>query len=81
MLTEVLAVSLGPEVRVNAIAPGPILRDEGNSPEKWEKIGARLPVGHTGDPADVARAVAFLAAQPFITGAVLRVDGGEALLG
>ncbi|MCC7209968.1 MAG: SDR family oxidoreductase, partial [Anaerolineae bacterium] len=81
MLTETLALSLGPEVRVNAVAPGPVLRDEGNSPERWAQIGARLPVGRTGDPADVARAVAFLAAQPFITGEVLRVDGGEALLG
>jgi NAD(P)-dependent dehydrogenase (short-subunit alcohol dehydrogenase family) len=79
-LTEVMALSYGPDVRVNAIAPGPVLRDEANSPEKWEKIGQGLPVKHTGHPNDVARAVAFLAAQPFITGATLQVDGGEGLL-
>lgn len=80
MLTEVLALSLGPTIRVNAIAPGPILRDEGNSPEQWAKTGQRLPLQRTGEPEDVAQAVVFLATQPFITGATLRVDGGEALI-
>ncbi len=79
-LTEVLALSLGPDIRVNAIAPGPILRDVGNTPERWAEIGRRLPVGHTGDPQDVAQAVVFLATQPFITGETLRVDGGEYLV-
>jgi pteridine reductase len=78
-LTEVLALSLGPDIRVNAIAPGPVLRDEGNSPEQWERIGQSLPLGHTGDPLDVAQAVVFLASQPFITGVTLRVDGGKYL--
>ncbi len=78
-LTEVLALGLAPDIRVNAIAPGPVLRDAGNSPEKWERIGQRLPLKHTGDPQDVARAVVFLASQPFITGTTLRVDGGESL--
>jgi NAD(P)-dependent dehydrogenase (short-subunit alcohol dehydrogenase family) len=79
-LTEVLALSLGPDIRVNAIAPGPVLRDEGNSPEQWERIGQSIPLGHTGDPLDVAQAVVFLASQPFITGALLRVDGGKYLI-
>lgn len=79
MLTEVLALSLAPHIRVNAIAPGPVLRDEGNSPERWKEIGTRLPLKHTGDPADVAQAVVFLATQPFITGVILPVDGGEHL--
>lgn len=80
MLTEVFALSVGPLVRVNAIAPGPVLRDDGNSPDQWERIGQRLPVGRTGDPDDVARAVIFLATQPFMTGATIVVDGGEHLL-
>jgi NAD(P)-dependent dehydrogenase (short-subunit alcohol dehydrogenase family) len=79
-LTEVLALSLGPDIRVNAIAPGAILRDVGSTPEQWAKIGKRLPIGQTGDPEDVAQAVVFLATQPFVTGATLRVDGGEYLL-
>jgi pteridine reductase len=78
-LTEVLALSAAPDIRVNAIAPGPILRDEGNSPERWEQVGKRLPLQRTGEPADVAQAVVFLATQPFLTGVTLRVDGGETL--
>ncbi len=78
-LTEVLALSLGPDIRVNAIAPGAILRSENISPDQWAHTGARLPLGHVGDPADVAQAVVFLASQPFITGVTLRVDGGEYL--
>ncbi|GAB4544614.1 MAG: SDR family oxidoreductase [Anaerolineae bacterium] len=79
-LTEVMALSLAPHIRVNAVAPGPVLRDEGNPPEVWQRIGERLPVGQTGHPRDVAKAVAFLAAAPFITGITLRVDGGEGIV-
>jgi pteridine reductase len=78
-LTQVLALSLAPDIRVNAIAPGPVLRDEGNSPEKWLEIGQRLPLGRTGEAEDVAQAVVFLATQPYITGEVIRIDGGEHL--
>ncbi|HRE47606.1 MAG TPA: SDR family oxidoreductase [Aggregatilineales bacterium] len=80
MLTEVLAVSLAPTIRVNAVAPGPVLRDAGNSPEQWAILGERLPLKRTGEPTDVARAVAYLASEPFLTGAIIRVDGGEGLL-
>ncbi len=79
-LTEVLALSLAPDIRVNAVAPGLILRDEGTSPEQWARYGQRVPLQRTGDPQDVAQAVVFLASQPFITGEVLRVDGGEYLV-
>lgn len=78
-LSDVLAKSLAPDIRVNAIIAGPILRDEGNSTEHWEAIGKRLPLGHTGDPSDISQAIIFLATQPFITGATLRVDGGDFL--
>jgi pteridine reductase len=78
-LTEVLAKSLAPDIRVNAIIPGSILRDEGNSPEQWQAIGECLPLGHTGDPSDISQAVIFLATQTFITGATLRIDGGDYL--
>ncbi|MBO9308418.1 MAG: SDR family oxidoreductase [Chloroflexi bacterium] len=79
-LTEAFALELGSKVRVNAIAPGPVLRDESNTPEMWQRIGERLPIGTTGHPNDVAEAVVFLASQSFITGVTLRVDGGEYLL-
>jgi 3-oxoacyl-[acyl-carrier protein] reductase/pteridine reductase len=78
-LTEVLALSLAPKIRVNAVAAGPVLRDEASTEEQWEQFGQRLPLGRTGEPEDVAQAVVFLASQPFITGAILRVDGGDYL--
>ncbi len=80
MLTEVLALSLGPDIRVNAVAPGPVLRDEGRTPEEWQRVGQRLPLQRTGQADDVAQAVIFLAKQPYITGTTLRVDGGELLV-
>jgi NAD(P)-dependent dehydrogenase (short-subunit alcohol dehydrogenase family) len=78
-LTEVLALSLGPDIRVNAVAAGIVLRPDDADPARWDQMGARLPLGHPGDPMDVAQAVVFLASQPFITGATLRVDGGDSL--
>lgn len=79
-LTEVLAVSLAPHIRVNAVAPGPVLRDAGNPPDVWQRIGEQLPIGQTGHPRDVAKAVSFLASAPFVTGVTLRVDGGEGIV-
>jgi len=80
MLTEVLAVSLAPHIRANAVVPGPVLRDDNTSPEKWKEMGERLPLKRTGDPSDVAQAIVFLATQPYITGSTLYVNGGEHLL-
>lgn len=80
MLTKISALSLGKEnIRVNGIIPGPVLRDSGNSEELWKKIGESLPIGHTGEPEDIGRAVVFVASQNFITGTLLEVNGGEHL--
>lgn len=82
-LTRTAARELGPDVRVNAVVPGAILPPPGMGTEDvaWTNKGLALPVGQVGDPLDVGRAVVFLATSPFITGAVLHVDGGEHLLG
>lgn len=82
-LTRVLARSLAPQVRVNAIVPGSILPPPGMSPDsaEWASVAERVPLRRTGDPEDIRDAVLFFAASPFVTGAVLRVDGGEGLLG
>jgi pteridine reductase len=79
-LTEILALSLAPDIRVNAVSPGMVMRSENLPPEQWARLEQRLPLQRAGEPSDVAQAVAFLAGQPFITGEVLRVDGGEYLI-
>jgi NAD(P)-dependent dehydrogenase (short-subunit alcohol dehydrogenase family) len=81
MLTRVSALSLGPDIRVNAIAPGAILPPASHDLAAWDRMGKVLPVKRTGDPRHVGEAVVYLAKNDFITGHVLVVDGGESLLG
>ena len=78
-LTHSLAQELGPDVRVNAIAPGAILWPEsGDTQENQEEIIRRTPLGRLGDPGDIAGTVLFLLRDaPFITGQVINVDGGR----
>jgi pteridine reductase len=80
-LTECLALELAPEVRVNAVAPGTVLWPESYPSALRKKLAARIPMRRAGTPEDVARAVRFLAESPFVTGAVLPVDGGRHLSG
>ena len=80
MLSQVMARSLGPHIRVNSIVPGPVLKTPGNSSEQWTKLGERLPLQRTGAPEDVGRAAVYLAREDFLTGVVLNVDGGEHLI-
>lgn len=80
MLTKVSAISLGRHnIRVNGVLPGPVMQDIGSSDHYWKEIIERLPIGRTGKPDDVGRAVAYLCRESFITGTVLEVNGGEAL--
>ena len=82
-LTKSLAQELSPEVRVNAVAPGPVLWPENNP--QFDEVYRQRVISQTllkrvGEPTDVAKAVKFLAADaPFITGHVLTVDGGRSL--
>jgi pteridine reductase len=80
-LTECLALELAPAVRVNAVAPGTVLFPEAYSAAKRRALAARIPLGREGTPDDVAAAVRYLAGAPFVTGAVLPVDGGRHLSG
>ena len=83
MLTQSLARELGPEIRVNAIAPGPVLWPENNLDEELQRrIVARTTLKRTGSPEDVAKAALFFATDaPFVTGQVLAVDGGRLIGG
>jgi len=79
MLTRSLARELGPTVRVNAIAPGPVLWPEsGVDAELRRGIVERTALKRAGTPEDVAKAALFFATDaPFVTGEVLAVDGGR----
>ena len=82
-LTKSLAQELSPEVRVNAVAPGPVLWPE-NNPQFDEvyrqRVISQTLLKRTGESTDVALAVKFLVMDaPFITGHVLAVDGGRSL--
>lgn len=83
MLTRSLARELAPHVRVNAIAPGPVLWPEGELDETLKQtILSRTPLGRVGSAADIAKAAWFFAAEaPFVTGQVLAIDGGRSLGG
>jgi len=80
-LTRALARELAPEVRVNGVAPGPVLWPEtGMDARRRQEIIDHTPLGHAGTPEDVARAVRFFACDaPFVTGQILAVDGGRSL--
>ena len=78
-LTKALAQELGPAgVRVNCVAPGVIETDmcANVDPEIMAALKSESPIGRTGTPADVARAMVYLADAEFVTGQVLPVNGG-----
>jgi pteridine reductase len=81
MLTLSLARELGPHVRVNAIAPGPVMwPEDGMDPALQAKILARTALKRPGSAVDVARACLFFAAEaPYVTGQILAVDGGRSI--
>jgi pteridine reductase len=83
MLTRSLARELGPAIRVNAVAPGPVLWPENGVDAKLrERIVSRTALKRAGTPEDVAKAALFFATDaPFVTGEVLAVDGGRLIGG
>ncbi|HET8693014.1 MAG TPA: pteridine reductase [Steroidobacteraceae bacterium] len=83
MLTRALARDLGPAIRVNAIAPGPVLWPEtGVDAGLRERIVSRTALKRAGSPEDVAKAAVFFATgAPFVTGQVLAIDGGRLVAG
>ncbi len=79
-LTRSLAVELAPEIRVNGIAPGAILwPEQGLASDEQAGILARIPLGRSGTPEDIVKAVRYLLDAPYVTGQILTVDGGRTL--
>ena len=76
-MTRGLAHALAPKVRVNAIAPGPVLLPDGWTPEQTEKLVSTTPLGRIGSPDDVAQAVLYLLSADYVTGETIIVDGGR----
>ena len=80
-LTYSLAMELAPAVRVNAIAPGPVVPPPEYTEQQVQAAARRTLIGRWGTAEDVAQAAVFLAQAPYITGVMLPVDGGERLAG
>jgi len=80
MMTRALACELGPDIRVNAIAPGAIMWPEHEMDEQTRlRIISRTFLKKQGDPADIARAVLYLLDAGYVSGQVLTVDGGRSV--
>jgi pteridine reductase len=83
MLTQSLARELAPEIRVNGVAPGPVMWPEGPMDAAVQaRIVERTALKRIGSPEDIAQAVLFFVKDaPYVTGQVLPVDGGRTVGG
>jgi pteridine reductase len=81
MLTRSLAKDLGPDIRVNGVAPGAILWPESGMSEKLRhNIIKQTALKRAGEPEDIAAAVLFLVRDaPYVTGEIIAVDGGRSV--
>jgi NAD(P)-dependent dehydrogenase (short-subunit alcohol dehydrogenase family) len=78
-VTRTMAQALGPHIRVNAIAPGPVLRSVHQTEEEFEAEGRATLLGRGSTPEEIAAAVQFLLETPSITGQMICLDGGQHL--
>lgn len=79
-LTRVLARSLAPDIRVNAIAPGLVLPADDMPPETWNNLVEKMPLRRSARPDEITAALNFLLDSPFVTGETITVDGGYSLI-
>ena len=78
-LSRCLALELAPKVRVNCVAPGTVLFPDDWSAARRARQVERIPLGRSGAPEDVARAVRYLLEEEYLTGVCLPIDGGASL--
>ena len=81
MMTQTLARELAPDVRVNGVSPGAILWPENKGEQTTQKEGiiSQTPLARCGSPDDICDAVSYLASSTFVTGQIIKVDGGRSL--
>ena len=79
MLTQVLAKSLAPTIRVNAIASGPVIKPPDWDEARWQAVGKNTLLKRTGSGYDIARATLFLLQADYVTGTTMLVDGGRSI--
>lgn len=79
MLTQTLALALAPQVRVNAIGPGPTLPSARQSAEHFARQQRATPLRRGATPEEIARAVRFILESPSLTGQMIALDGGQHL--
>jgi NAD(P)-dependent dehydrogenase (short-subunit alcohol dehydrogenase family) len=77
--TQTMAQALAPRIRVNAVAPGPVLKSEGQSESSFEREAHATLLQQPVDAADVTAAIQFLLKTPSLTGQMIALDGGQHL--
>jgi NAD(P)-dependent dehydrogenase (short-subunit alcohol dehydrogenase family) len=78
-LTQSLALSLAPRIRVNAIGPGPVLPSPRQSREQFEEQASRMPLGHGAPVTEIADGVRYILSATSMTGQLISLDGGQHL--
>jgi NAD(P)-dependent dehydrogenase (short-subunit alcohol dehydrogenase family) len=76
-MTQTMAQSLAPRIRVNAIGPGPTLQEKGQSKAAFDKSQANSPLGCGANAGDVCEALLYLLYAKSVTGVMIPVDGGK----
>ncbi len=79
-LTTTLAQGMGPRIRVNAVGPGPTLKNPRQAEADFDRQRDATILGRGADPADICAAVRYLLAAEAVTGQMLAVDGGQHLI-
>jgi NAD(P)-dependent dehydrogenase (short-subunit alcohol dehydrogenase family) len=78
--TRTMAQALAPRIRVNAIGPGPALKNVYQSEDDFRHEWDAMPLGHGTTPDEIAQAVLFILRSPAMTGQMIALDGGQHLL-
>jgi NAD(P)-dependent dehydrogenase (short-subunit alcohol dehydrogenase family) len=79
-LTTTLAQGMGPRIRVNAVGPGPTIRNARQSEEDFSRQRDATILKRGAEPADICAAIRYLLDAPAVTGQMLAVDGGQHLI-